>query len=289
MSNSTLNDLVSDSASNIMHTVFNTGAAVQKTFKISQRQIDAIMVPDGYTLQTFEHLEAHPPHLVSRVECHTLEALRNYVEKFVDLTNEDLEESAMTFIDREAHRFTTVLDYHHMSHGPAWCNHLVTYECPITPEWKRWQQFSGVKMSQHDMALFIEDMAPEIMEPTGADMLEIASSLTAKNNVEFRSGIRLDNGEVKLTYNEVIEGAAGRTGNLSIPQQIKIVVPIHRGGIHYEMDARWRYTVRDGKLSLWYDLIRPQRIVDAALDELITKLRDAFKGLPIIEGKWTGM
>lgn len=84
-------------------------------------------------------------------------------------------------------------------------------------------------MQQAEFAEFIERNLPDIVEPVGADMLEISRSLQAKKKVSFASGIRLANGQTELTYEEDIQGTAAK-GKLQIPEIFKIGIKVIEGG-----------------------------------------------------------
>jgi uncharacterized protein YfdQ (DUF2303 family) len=127
---------------------------------------------------------------------------------------------------------------------------------------------NGKQMSQADFARFIEDNAPDCVAPSAADMIEIARSLEAKKAVNFSSAVRLDNGQSQLTYEETIQGTAAK-GRLVVPELFDIGSPVFEGDGRYAVTARLRYRIAEGgKLSLWYDLVRPHKIIEDAVKEL---------------------
>jgi uncharacterized protein YfdQ (DUF2303 family) len=151
----------------------------------------------------------------------------------------------------------------------GWGDHVATYDCPLSIEWKTWIAKNGVRMSQEDFAKFMEDNALDCVTPPAADMIEIARTLEAKKKVNFASGIRLATGQTEFTYEEDIQGTAGK-GRLQVPEVFTIGLPVFEGGERYAVESRLRYRIADGgKLSLWYDLVRPHKIVDAALREVL--------------------
>lgn len=167
--------------------------------------------------------------------------------------------------------------------GTGWRDYRVVYECPHSVEWKVWKGSSGNKMMQEQFAQFIEDNLPDIANPPAADMLEISRTLEAKKKVNFASGIRLSNGQNELTYEETIQGSAGK-GKLVVPEEFTIGIPVLEGGDRYAVEARLRYRIADGgKLSIWYELVRPHKIVEDAVKDVKTKI-EAFTGLTIFNG-----
>jgi uncharacterized protein YfdQ (DUF2303 family) len=79
------------------------------------------------------------------------------------------------------------------------------------------------------------------------------------------------------------EGTASK-GKLQVPQVFTIGIPVFEGGARYAVDARLRYRIAEGgKLSLWFDLLRPHKILEDALRELRTVIElrtelQAFSG-----------
>lgn len=167
--------------------------------------------------------------------------------------------------------------------GTGWRDYKVVYECPQSVEWKTWKSSSAVKMTQEQFAQFIEDNLPDIATPPAAEMLEIAHTLEAKKKVNFASGIRLSNGQNELTYEETIQGTAGK-GKFVVPEQFTIGIPVLEGGDRYAVDVRLRYRIADGgKLSIWYELVRPHKIVEDAVKDVKAKI-ESFTGLEIFNG-----
>lgn len=206
-------------------------------------------------------------------------------ESFIEYFNRYATESSTIFVDDQTSTFTAVLDYHDSPKEPAHKRHVAYYRCPQTKEWNSWYKHNNEKMSQEEFALFIEDNLKEIDEPNPADMLQIASTLKAKNNVDFSSGIRLDNGEVQFNYTEKIQGVAGVQGQLEIPEKIKLIIAPFLKGPAYNIEARFRYRVAQGGLTLWYSLIRPHACVDDAFTEVCEKINTGKKKGHLVHAK----
>lgn len=256
-------------------------ASKEKHFSVESGESDipAVLIPEGYRLETFPEHRLHRLRIEETVELDTVESWLDYWKKHSDSTG-------AAFFDLRNARLEGVIDYHDFSGDYAnWCKHRVIYQCPQTPEWKRWSNNSGVSMNQQVFARFIEDAVPDITEPSGADMLEIASSLQAHNKVNFRQAIRLDNGETQFTYEENIEGKAGAKGQLKIPQIIRLGIRLFEGGPGYEIEARFRYSIKDGHLAMWYDLVRPERVHEAAVLEIYEQIKAGMAIGTLLRGR----
>jgi uncharacterized protein YfdQ (DUF2303 family) len=154
----------------------------------------------------------------------------------------------------------------HRGDQAGWRDDRAVFDCPLSPEWQRWTAASGKQMTQEAFATWIEDNLPDIAMPPAADMLEISRSLEAKKKVNFASGLRLSNGQHQITYEESIEGTAAK-GRLMVPEVFSLGIPVLEGGDRYQVEARLRYRIADGgKLSMWYDLLRPQKVLEDAVN-----------------------
>lgn len=218
----------------------------------------------------FKELLVTPLRTEQHVIIQDAESFAEYINKFGD-------DDTAIFVDEEKASLVAILDYHRDTAKPRHCAHTATYTCPQTKEWNTWLHNSGKRMSQEEFALFIEDNAEEITSPSSAEMLEIASTLKADINTTFRSSTRLDNGQVQFNYNENLNGTAGAAGQLEIPQEIKVVVTPFRGGPSYTRTARFRYRIKEGQLVLWYDLVRPHRVIEVAVSDTLEVIKKNVK------------
>lgn len=219
-----------------------------------------------------------PRYLKQSVSLLTAEAFVNYFNRFAD-------EHSTVFYNPETGKFTGYLDFHASKDQPEFLRHKCYYTCPKTVEWNAWIKNNNQKMNQEEFALFIEDNLKQIAEPDGATMLEIASSLKATNNVDFRSATSLSNGQVQFTYNETINGQAGAKGNLEIPQIIKINIKPFMNGAPYEVQARFRYRISAQGLQLYYTLISPHLIIEDAVNDVLEVMKIHIDPERIIEGE----
>lgn len=161
----------------------------------------------------------------------------------------------------------------------GWADHRATYQCPLSREWKIWKQAAGQPRDQLAFAEFIETNTPDIIstapgEPSGAEMLEIATSFKAQKKVNFSSGQRLDNGQVDFTYQEDIQGSAGAKGHIKVPERFFIAVPVFEGGAPYKVEAKLRYRLKDGNLTMWFDLVRDHKVLEAAFMDVWKEIAD---------------
>lgn len=201
---------------------------------------------------------------------------------FCGLVREHQTDATKVYGCMEPPKFVAVLN-DHWKEGPGWRDHRVEYACPLSVEWKTWTGSNKKAMAQADFAQFIEDNAPDIIEPASADMIEISRTLEAKKKVNFASGIRLSNGQQELTYEEQIQGTAAK-GKLVVPEVFSIAIPVLEGGDRFRMRARLRYRISDqGALAMWFDLERPHKDLEAAVKDVWAAI-ETGAGVTVING-----
>lgn len=174
-------------------------------------------------------------------------------------------------VDPITSRFRAIFDAH-ASDQPGWGELTATYDCPIAPEWNTWKGTSGKKMTQEDFAFFIEQNMIDIVKPTGGEMLQVVTTLKSTKNVAFDTGIRLSDGQVQLKYHEESKTGAGENGQLAIPEEIGLGIPVYIGAEAYAVTAKFRYRIDGTKLFMWYDLLRPHKIEEDALKKIVSQV-----------------
>lgn len=226
------------------------------------------LVPEGYRLEDLEHLHAAPRRIKQHIELRSAQSFIDYVERFSD-------DGATVFCDLKGQKFSAILDYHKEADIARWGDHRATYNCPVDTRWKLWTAHNGKAMNQVDFARFIENNLPDIVQPSGADMLNVSRSLQAKKKIDFKSDQTLSNGDIQFTYNEQTTGSAGQ---MEIPQEFTLGIPVYEGGAKYELKARLRYRINEGQLAMWYDLLRPERLLEDAFNELSAHIKKEVEG-----------
>jgi len=205
-------------------------------------------------------------------------------QSFIDYVKQEATDATRIYLDSENDDNTVlvaVIDDH--GGAPGWKQYAATYHCKPSIEWKTWTAKDGSPMSQREFGTFLEDNLVDIVRPDAAQVLEVALQLEVKKTLRFGSATRLDNGQVQIRYEETIEGSA-RNGMLEIPQDIDIAIPVLKNGPMHKIRAKLRYRVMDGgELRLWYDLDRPHKDREHAIEELRKRVAEAL-GRPVFLG-----
>lgn len=249
------------------------GAALGEVRGIPEgaRQSIFTVLPKDYEIHNLEDFLVKPLRIRQHVKLEDAGSFIAYLKEF------SLPDSLL-FFATESETFEAVIDYHQkgapdgsVPPEASWCDHVVTFQPRRSTEFAAWLAGNRKQMGQVEFARFLEENLPDVVEPAGAELLEIALTFEAKKDVEFASGVRLSNGQIQFTYNEVVRGAAQK-GTLEVPEQFVLGIPIHQNGDAYRIPVRLRWRLHEGKAIFWYEIVRPQRFIDDAIREMRAKI-----------------
>ena len=168
----------------------------------------------------------------------------------------------------------------------GWRDHRAFYAPKFSEEWNRWKGADKKPMTQAEFATFIEDNLADIAGsdglPSGADMLRMSIDFEAKQDMRFKSALRLQSGGVDLAF--VQQEDNGTLEKMKLFDRFAIGIPVFWGDAAYRVEARLRYRVREGKLSFWFELIRANKVLEAAANAIVDKITDAVQ-MPIFLGQ----
>lgn len=268
--------MTQDPISNIGE-LLDAGAAIGAPHEVGTEQHETrpyVVVPKGYDLKSLEHLMPAPWRKRGTVSMRDQQSFCRYLA--------DQGGDVSIYGLRATGSFVAILDSDTADY-PGWRDHRAAFTAQQTPEWVTWTKKNGVRMTQTDFAAFVEDNLPDITDPVGAEMLEMCRLLEAKKKVEFVSGIRLSNGENELAYEESISGTVGK-GKLPVPETFTIAIAPFEGSDRFAFQARLRYRIGDDKkLSMWFDLDRPHKVMEAAVTDIWNAI-EGKTGLAIYNG-----
>jgi uncharacterized protein YfdQ (DUF2303 family) len=176
---------------------------------------------------------------------------------------------------RDGSTVKAVIDAHAADRA-GWEQHVATLHLEADPDWRAFIERDGQMMQQARFAEFIEDHLHVFAKPRAADMLELAQTFQATTKVDFQSSSRLKSGETQLVYNEAVSAGAGKKGSLAIPDEFTVGLSVYRGTEPYAVNARFRYRIEGQTLQLGYRLVRPDKVLDDAFDQVTSRVSTAL-------------
>lgn len=203
-------------------------------------------------------------------------------ESFLAYWDKHNDTHSEVYADNERLTVTAVLDAN-TPEDARWGQHRLHLALRETTTWQQWMRWNGELMSQEDFAEFLEDHLPELLDPSAADMLEIAQSFQAAQKVDFQSATRLSSGQRQFQYVETATTKAGQKGQLTVPETFVIGLVPFEGSEGYRLTARLRYRIGQQGLRLGYKLERPEDIRKTAFDDVLKTIAEQVDP-PVMNG-----
>lgn len=229
------------------------------------------LIPDGSTLHELSQEDRLPEFTEANPKLQDAASLINYCTR---MKSGDI----VIFANVEQNTIAAFMDY---SASDCTLHHKnrATLLLEQTPEFKAFVAATGRPMKQAAFAQFIEDNSKSFESPSGADLLEIANHIEVARTGEYKGKIDRTSSSFAFSYTE--ENVS--TGKCEVPREFKILVPIYVGGESYRFIAKLRYSIQDGKLNLWFDLMYFDETRRKAFDDYVRSIEGAL-GVVALKG-----
>lgn len=233
---------------------------------------DFVGLPDNYSVHDLERFFETPRRARGEFRAEDAVSVTEYIKQRGN-------ENTRIFASRKNSRIVGVINHH--GEQPGFGDFRVIYDPPYSEEWERWTEASGNPCSQVEFARFIEENMVDVVEPSGAEIYEIANSLRANKKMSFVSDQRLSDGSVQFTYNDEIETATTK-GKIKVPEHFVIGVPVFFNGPRYRVTCNLRYRIDGGTLKMWFDLHRAEYVEQDAFNEIVKIISDGTGIAPFL-------
>jgi single-strand DNA-binding protein len=130
-------------------------------------------------------------------------------------------------------QFVAILNDHTKTEA-GWRDHRAVFQVAHSHEWTTWLNHNGRDQafnSNESFAIFLEENSPDIIRPDSAAMVNIALNFKVKADVGFSVAQRLEDGNIELSYANVVNATArNAAGNsVRIPGEFTIEIPVWDG------------------------------------------------------------
>lgn len=239
-----------------------------------------LVLPNNYNAKDItEEIEKHKPMPERKrgtVLLHSVDSLLVYC------ADQGAADSAYIYADVDQRTLTAVFD-DFKGTDAAWRQHRALFKMEFTPEAAKWFAVNGKEMTQSEFAEFIEDNFADL-HSAAQTLLDVATTISATTSIDFGSAKRLDNGQVQLTYNEMIDAKAGANGTLTIPKTFALGLRLFKGDKQgYEINCRLKYRLHASRVSFRFEMDRPERVIEDAFTDYVRKVSES--GYTVLAGK----
>ena len=260
-----------DQISGIEHVI----AEVKRPIVLFLESSPYAFVPDGYMRESLEALLPKPVRKIAAVTLDDSASFIDYTNKH-GLRDTCVIYSKSDYVKQSATLTAVINDHGTLDESTAWRDHTATFSPIKTVEWTRWNGKSGSAMDQLSFATWIEDNLQDIASvegmPSGTDMLKMALEFEANHDKRFKQKINTTNGGVRLEY--IDDETTDTRKQMAVFDRFAIGVRVFLNGPAYQVQARLRYKQNSDKVSFWFELIRPDRVFESALNDEIAKIKE---------------
>lgn len=177
--------------------------------------------------------------------------------------------------------FLALFDDVAIDNEPAWRGWRCEYAPQFSREWATWMGADKRKFTQTEFAEFLQDNLPDVVKPPGAELLELALNFEASINGTFVSAQRMDNGNVNFSYRVDTAQAAHA---VQMPSAIALALPVFEGDALREMQARLKWRIEQGKLTISYEIVRPHKVMEQAFMDTWARIAEGTN-MTILRGR----
>jgi uncharacterized protein YfdQ (DUF2303 family) len=259
---------------NIIDSALVAGTALARPLINPHAEGDsAVLVPPGHSVQ---YLTRPPLPFRKHGTVKLCDA-----ESFIGYWSQQSGENSRIYGSLEPAQFVAVLnDYDDKQN---WKDYRALYVLKHSREWLTWLKANKTDFNGNEaFAMWLEDNAVDIIDPDPANMMGIALNMRVSQSQGFAKAVRLQDGNVQFTYSNVVEGSASNAaGAITIPEIFKISIPVFEGlkAPHYVLEARFRYRLHSGALTIRYELVRPHKVIEEAFADLVYQIQDETKAI----------
>lgn len=234
-----------------------------------------MVVPTDCKLESLEKYLDAPLRIARNAVLLSSESFCTYVNRFKN-------DGTTVYLNASRGQFVAVIDHPADAITPAWERHTAKFAPVESAEWRAWCNIDGKKLTQTELAHFVELVLDTFDKPEPADMLKAATEFQSVETMSYGSAQNLDNGEVKFNFQRERTNAS-----VTFPHRVRVALPIHENEDPTTFEARVRYKVdSNGVLSFTISFVTlPNVMKRDALLAIAKDIAEDIDGVHIYEGE----
>ena len=213
-------------------------------------------------------------------------------DSFVDYLTRYATDDTLLYADIDTATITAVLNDHPETGDVAadnvlagWRDNTATMRLRPAEDWSTIVNNSGQFLPQQRFAELMEELAHTVSQPDSATMLEVASTLNVKQNIDFGSRVRTQSGDVEFRFEQTSDARAGRGDNrVEIPTVVAFLTNPWVGTEPVNITARLRFRASGDGCVMGYKLIRYAEVLENAFRDIVVAINERGIVPPAVYG-----
>lgn len=190
--------------------------------------------------------------------------------------------SSVLFANIALNQIVGAIDYHAPGSAEL-VSHKATLNLPFSTEWKLWNAIDGEMHSQLDFARFLDENKDDISSPRGADLVEIVKDLIAVESANSKANVRINSDNVDFTFTASTDARSGSGGQLEIPKEFELHIPVYFGEEPVPMKARLRWKNSNEGVTFGVVLLRKEQVRQDEFKRVVGQVSETA-ALPVFYG-----
>ncbi len=270
---------------NNVQALLDAGAAVAQPIAV-QGGFPYVTIPNGYSIHYLEHLLPAP--IRKRADVTTLDAdsFIFYAKKHGNPDGSTIY-ADLNIEGNHLHLVSVINDHGATAEESQWRDHVCRFSPTQTMEWRNWLAKNRALFSLSEFAAWLEDNLPAVPGeremPNEADIFQMIRGFSANSEKSLRNKTALQDGGVQFEFDA--DETGGAPLSVVMFERLALEFTLFDGSSNaYRAEVRLKCREREGKVMVWYELIRPDRIFKSAVADTLARIKQAT-GLPVIMGR----
>lgn len=271
---------------NVVESALSAGLKIAEFKTIPReegKERSVVLVPKGFNAQSFDNERERPLRKTGSKQFLSTGSFCSYVNKH------KVKDETIIMAYEDKGEILAVLNDN--GNEPDWGDFTAILDIGFSKQWNVWFGNSypnrGNYFEQEEFANFIEDNRSDLMVGTfkGTDdkdvenisaleLSAIITNLQMTSQEKFTSKVDPVSGRLTLNYENEEHGK----GNVEIPKQIILAIPIYRGGDIFEVVLRLRHRIRGGNASFYFIIDQLELLKERAFDMICRRIEKGNKG-----------